>query len=65
MKTCTVCEKPSSTVVMNNRLVCFRCDELLFDIEIESDEAEVSQVRVTSHPRAQAEAMIPKPTGEK
>lgn len=23
---------------MNNKTVCFRCDELLFDIEIECDE---------------------------
>lgn len=26
---------------MNNRLVCFRCDELLFDIELENDDAEL------------------------
>lgn len=41
MKTCSVCKKTSSTILMNNRFVCFRCDELLFDIEIESDEVEI------------------------
>lgn len=41
MKPCNVCRKQKSQSLMNNRLVCFRCDELLFDIEIESDEAEV------------------------
>jgi hypothetical protein len=50
---------------MNNRFVCFRCDELLFDIEIESDEAEVSQVRVNNYPHPKTERMITKPTGQK
>ncbi len=38
MPTCTVCNKAHSRFLMNNRLVCFACDELTFDIEIEMDE---------------------------
>lgn len=41
MKPCNVCRNSKSQTLMNNQLVCFRCDELLFDLEIESDEAEV------------------------
>lgn len=41
MKPCNVCRNLKSQSLMNNQLVCFRCDELLFDLEIESDEAEV------------------------
>jgi len=41
MKTCTVCRNTKSKILMNNRLVCFRCDELLFDIELENDDAEL------------------------
>jgi hypothetical protein len=65
MKACSVCKKASSTILMNNRFVCFRCDELLFDIEIESDEAEVSQVRVNNYPHPKTETVITKPTGQK
>ncbi|NBX76714.1 MAG: hypothetical protein EBQ92_09185 [Proteobacteria bacterium] len=65
MKACSVCKKESSTILMNNRFVCFRCDELLFDIEIESDEAEVTPVRVPNQPRGKAETLITKPTGQK
>lgn len=38
MPTCKVCNKAHSRFLMNNRLVCFSCDELTFDIEIEIDE---------------------------
>ena len=34
---CRVCATKKSSFVMNNRFVCLDCDELLFDIEIESD----------------------------
>lgn len=37
-KFCNACNEKFSKFVMNNRQVCFRCDELLFDIEIECDE---------------------------
>lgn len=35
---CGVCAKQKSSFVMNNKLVCLHCDELLFDVEIECDE---------------------------
>ncbi len=38
MSYCKVCSKPHSQYVMNNKPVCFHCDELLFDIEIETEE---------------------------
>lgn len=37
-KACNICGKPKSQFVMNNKTVCMRCDELLFDIEIECEE---------------------------
>ena len=65
MKTCSVCKKASSTTLMNNRFVCFQCDDLLFDIEIESDEAEVSQVRAKNTLQVNKETLSTKPTGQK
>ncbi|MFM8269331.1 MAG: hypothetical protein ACKN9V_04005 [Pseudomonadota bacterium] len=65
MKTCSVCKKSSSTILMNNRFVCFGCDELLFDIEIESDEAEVVRVTTSDRPVTRSEAQVTKPTGQK
>ena len=41
MQDCKVCGKPRSSFIMNNKTVCFRCDELLFDIEIECEEEKV------------------------
>ncbi len=38
MSECKICKKNHSQFHMNNKLVCFSCDELLFDIEIECDE---------------------------
>ncbi len=35
---CTICGKDKSPFVMNNKQVCFQCDELLFDMEIECEE---------------------------
>lgn len=40
MLKCKICNNNISPFIMNNRLVCMRCDELLFDIEIERDEIE-------------------------
>lgn len=37
---CNVCGNPKSRYVMNNKLVCMKCDELLFDLEIECEEVE-------------------------
>jgi hypothetical protein len=38
MKTCKVCGNPKSHYVLNNRTVCLKCDDLVFDVEIECDE---------------------------
>ncbi len=35
---CSICGKDKSPFVMNNKQVCMRCDELLFDMEIECEE---------------------------
>ncbi|MBI4405481.1 MAG: hypothetical protein HY537_15060 [Deltaproteobacteria bacterium] len=35
---CSVCGKGKSEFVLNNKLVCMRCDELLIDLEIECEE---------------------------
>lgn len=40
MPKCKICDNNISPFIMNNRLVCMHCDELLFDIEIERDETE-------------------------
>lgn len=44
MKLCNICKSPKSHTLMNSRLICFRCDELLFDLEIESDDAELTVI---------------------
>lgn len=38
VRECTICKQERSPFIMNNKAVCFRCDELLFDIEIECEE---------------------------
>lgn len=38
MGNCKVCGKPKSKFNLGTKLVCLRCDELLFDLEIECDE---------------------------
>jgi len=40
LSACGVCGKSRSVFVMNNKTVCLKCDELLFDIEIECDESD-------------------------
>ena len=40
MNVCGVCTKERSKYLLNNKLVCLSCDELLFDIEIEMDPEE-------------------------
>jgi len=37
MSECQICKKDLSAFFMNNRPVCFHCDVLLFDIEIECE----------------------------
>ena len=41
MNKCTVCDSHRSSYILNNKTVCFRCDDLMFDIEIESEEEPV------------------------
>ncbi len=41
MTVCLVCGSQRSRFVMNNKRVCLKCDELLFDIEIECDDEPV------------------------
>ncbi len=38
MGNCKICGKPKSKFHMGSKLVCMKCDELLFDLEIECDE---------------------------
>lgn len=40
---CTLCSK-DKTYYLDSKLVCLRCDELLFDIEIECEETKVEAV---------------------
>ena len=35
---CKICNNPKSAFILNNKSVCFRCDDLMFDIEIECDD---------------------------
>ena len=37
---CGVCGQDKSNYIMNNKRVCLKCDELLFDLEIECEEIE-------------------------
>ena len=41
MSKCNICGKPRSPFVMNNKTVCLKCDELLFDLEIECEETDM------------------------
>ncbi len=43
--TCKICNNELSSFIMNNRLVCLKCDELLFDIEIESGNNDEEQMK--------------------
>jgi len=45
---CGVCGEPRSKFILNNKAVCLRCDELLFDLEIECDEETRSKSEGTS-----------------
>ena len=38
MSTCKVCNNKKTQFIFQNKAVCFHCDELLFDMEIELDE---------------------------
>lgn len=65
MKKCSVCKKATSTILMNNRFVCFRCDELLFDLEIESDETEVNRESTQNYPTVKLEDPLTKTSRQK
>ncbi len=38
MSKCKVCNNNKTQFLFQNKAVCFKCDELLFDMEIELDE---------------------------
>lgn len=44
---CNVCGNPRSRYVLNNKLVCLKCDDLLFDLEIECEELEKNTTETT------------------
>ena len=48
MPFCKVCQKQLSNYVLNNKPVCLKCDEMLFDMEIESDDGDPALDK--SHP---------------
>ena len=50
MKDCTVCGNPRSAYILNNKTVCLKCDELLFDLEIETDEAPMATTTKREQP---------------
>ncbi len=50
MSFCKVCSKPHSKFVMNNKLVCLSCDELMLDIEIEEEAMTPAQKPATERP---------------
>ena len=62
MKACSICHKSLSVVLMNNRWVCFKCDELLFDIEIECEEGELNSVPTTIQKKEQEPARLKLPS---
>ncbi len=60
MSDCNVCGKSKSRFIMNNKTVCFRCDELLFDIEIECDDQATARVELTPNtPAEKKQTTIP------
>ena len=46
MPVCNICKKSKSPYLLNNKLVCMSCDELMFDIEIECEEIQSPAVEV-------------------
>lgn len=46
MSKCKVCGTAKSPYVLNNKTVCLKCDDLLFDLEVECDE----ESKVTKFP---------------
>jgi hypothetical protein len=47
MSLCLVCSKERSNFTMNNKRVCMRCDELLFDLEAECEEESTTGPKTT------------------
>ena len=43
MSKCTICGESRSPFIMNNKTVCMKCDELLFDIEIECEDGDLQK----------------------
>ncbi len=50
MKTCKTCGNPKTLYIFNNKTVCAKCDDLVFDLEIECDE-ETDQNKTTNKPQ--------------
>ena len=62
MNVCGVCTKERSRYLLNNKLVCLTCDELLFDIEIEmelEDQPAASNERSPLTPTVKAKTTSP------
>ena len=35
---CTICKREKSSFILEHKLVCLRCDELMFDLQLELEE---------------------------
>jgi hypothetical protein len=44
---CRICGETKSKYILNNKTVCLRCDELLFDLEIECEETDATPAKET------------------
>ncbi len=42
---CRICGEKKSKFILNNKTVCMRCDELLFDLEIECEENDAAPTK--------------------
>ena len=63
MTYCKVCLKQHSRYLMNNKPVCLECDELLFDVEIETEEFEALTGQAANTPAKETEQkQSPKPS---
>ena len=64
MKTCKICGNPKSKYLLNNRVVCLKCDDLVFDLEIECDEEttqkETRETEKSKNPPARKTSFIAK-----
>lgn len=53
MSNCQICGQSRRGFILNNKAVCLRCDELLFDLEIELEEVEVKNAEPKPAPAGQ------------